>query len=152
MYTEQEVTNIQSHKQDQILSIVGITRVLAKNYKTVITKFSDHNLGLKMAEEIIVRGYCAIYMAHMDESDFEEMLTNTLAYFATGLYDCEKLSGIAHVNGQAFYVSGWRYTPETHNNAGYWFDIYTFQEYQDAHKCITMLKAIGAELEKLHNN
>ena len=114
--------------------------------------FGEYNKGLKMAEEIIVRAFCTIHMAHMDESDFEEMLTNTLAYFATGLYDCDKLSGIAHVNGQAFYVSAWRYTPETHNNAGYWFDIYTFQEYQDAHKCITMLKAIGAELEKLHKN
>ena len=151
MYTEQEVTNIQSHKQDQILSIVGIAKLLSKNYKTVITKFSDHNLGLKMAEEIIVRGYCTIYMSHMDESDFEEMLTNTLAYFATGLYDCEKLSGTGYGNALSFNVSGWRYTPETHNNAGYWFEIYEFNKADDAIKCVAMLKAIGAELEKLHN-
>jgi hypothetical protein len=149
MYKQHQVTNIQLNKKEQILTIVGSATLLAKNFKAV--KFSDAGLGLKMAEEIIVRAYCTMYMAHMHVMNFEEMLTNTLAYFATGLYDCEKLSGIAHVNGQAFYVSGWRYTPETHNSAGYWFDIYTFREYQDAHKCITMLKAIGAELEKLHN-
>jgi hypothetical protein len=148
MYTEQEVTNIQSHKQDQILSIVGITRVLAKNYMAV--KFSEAGLGFKMAEEIIVRGYCAIYMAHMDESDFEEMLINTLAYFATGLDDCEKIS-IFSIADFVFEVKAWRYTPETHNDAGYWFDIYTFEKNEDAEKCVAMLKAIGAELEKLHN-
>jgi hypothetical protein len=151
MYTEQEVTNIELNKQEQIFSIIGIANLLSKNYKTVITKFSDHNLGLKMAEEIIVRGYCIIYMAHMDESDFEEMLTNTLAYFATGLYDCEKITGIG-LNHHIYPVSAWRYTPETHNNAGYWFDICTFEKQQDAEKCVAMLKAIGAELEKLHNN
>jgi hypothetical protein len=150
MYTQHELTNIELNKQEQIFSIVGSATMLVKILKPF--DFGEYNKGLKMAEEIIVRAFCTIHMAHMDESDFEEMLTNTLAYFATGLYDCDKLSGIAHVNGQAFYVSAWRYTPETHNNAGYWFDIYTFQEYQDAHKCITMLKAIGAELEKLHKN
>jgi hypothetical protein len=150
MYTEQEVTNIQGNQQEQLGNIIVNVRYLANHYMAV--KFSEAGLGFKIAEEAIVRAYCTIHMAHMDESDFEEMLTNTLAYFATGLYDCEKLSGIAHVNGKAFYVSGWRYTPETHNDAGYWFDIYTFQEYQDAYKCITMLKAISAELEKLHKN
>jgi hypothetical protein len=39
MYTEQEVTNIQSNKQEQILTIVGIAEVLAKNFKAV--KLSD---------------------------------------------------------------------------------------------------------------
>jgi hypothetical protein len=146
MYKQHQVTNIQLNKQEQIFSIVGITRVLAKNYMAV--KFSEAGLGFKMAEEIIVRGYCAIYMAHMDESDFEEMLTSTLAYFATGLYDCEKINrSMLH-----YYVKGWRYTPETHNNAGYWFDIYTFEKNEDAEKCVAMLKAIGAELEKLHKN
>jgi hypothetical protein len=150
MYTEHELTNIELNKQEQIFSIVGSATMLVKILKAF--DFGEYNKGLKMAEEAIVRAYCTIHMAHMDESDFEEMLTNTLAYFATGLYDCEKLSGTGYGNALSFNVSGWRYTPETHNNAGYWFEIYTFQEYQDAHKCITMLKAIGAELEKLHNN
>ena len=150
MYTEHELTNIELNKQEQIFSIVGSATMLVKILKPF--DFGEYNKGLKMAEEAIVRAYCTIHMAHMDESDFEEMLTNTLAYFATGLYDCEKLSGTGYGNALSFNVSGWRYTPETHNNAGYWFEIYTFQEYQDAHKCITMLKAIGAELEKLHNN
>ena len=149
MYTEQEVTNIELNKQEQIFSIVGITRVLAKNYMAV--KFSEAGLGLKMAEEIIVRAYCTIHMAHMDESDFEEMLTNTLAYFATGLYDCDKLS-ISSIADFAFELRAWRYTPEMHNNAGLWFEIYTFQKNHDAFKCGKMLKDIGAELEKLHKN
>jgi hypothetical protein len=149
MYTEPEVTNIQLNKKEQILTIVGSATLLAKNFKAV--KFSDYNLGLKMAEEIIVRGYCTIYMAHMDESDFEEMLTNTLAYFATGLDDCEKIS-IFSIADFVFEVQAWRYTPETHNNAGHWFEIYAFQKKHDAEKCVAMLKAIGAELEKLHNN
>jgi hypothetical protein len=149
MYTEQEVTNIQSNKQEQILTIVGIAKVLAKNFKAV--KLSDYNLGTKMAEEIIVRGYCTVYLDYMNESDFEEMITYTLAYFATGLYDCEKISG-GGINANIYTVAAWRYTPETHNDAGYWFDIYTFIKNQDAEKCVAMLKAIGAELEKLHNN
>jgi hypothetical protein len=155
MYTEQEVTNIRNNQQEQLESIIVNVSILADHlmrYHFKAVKFSEAGLGFNIAEIIIARAYCTIHMAHMDESDFEEMLTSTLAYFATGLYDCEKISGDAHANGQDFYVSGWRYTSETHNNAGYWFDIYTFQEYQDAHKCITMLKAIGAELEKLHKN
>jgi hypothetical protein len=149
MYTEQEVTNIQSNKQEQILTIVGIAKVLAKNFKAV--KLSDYNLGTKMAEEIIVRGYCTVYLDYMNESDFEEMLTNTLAYFASGLYDCEKLSGIGYGNAQTYNVCGWRYSPETHNDAGYWFQIYAFEKSYDAEKCVKMLKAISAELQMLYN-
>jgi hypothetical protein len=149
MYTEHELTNIQSHKQDQILSIVGIATMLVKILKPF--DFGEYNKGLKMAEEAIVRGYCTIHMAHMDESDFEEMLTNTLAYFATGLYDCEKISG-GGINANIYPVAAWRYTPETHNNAGYWFHIYTFEKISEAIKCAAMLKAIGAELDELQKN
>jgi hypothetical protein len=149
MYTEQEVINIRYNQQEQLKSIIVNVRYLANHFMAV--KFSEAGLGFKMAEEIIVRGYCAIYMAHMDESDFEEMLTNTLAYFATGLYDCEKISGIG-LHSENFPVSAWQYTPETHNDAGGWFGIYTFKKINEAIKCAKMLKAIGAELEKLHNN
>ena len=149
MYTEQEVTNIQGNQQEQLKSIIVDVRYLAKHFKAV--KFSDAGLGFKMAEEIIVKGYCTMVMAHMDESDFEEMLTNTLAYFATGLYDCDKVS-VSSIADFAFELRAWRYTPEMHNNAGLWFEIYTFIKNQDAFKCGKMLKAIGAELEKLHNN
>jgi hypothetical protein len=147
MYTEHELTNRQSNNVEQMRTIILSATALVKILKPF--DFGEYNKGLKMAEEAIVRAYCTIHMAHMDESDFEEMLTNTLAYFATGLYDCDKTS----VRGEVFYVvSGWRYTPEMHNNAGYWFEIYTFEKSEDAEKCVAMLKAIGAELEKLHNN
>jgi hypothetical protein len=149
MYTEQEVTNIQGNQQEQLGNIIVNVRYLANHYMAV--KFSEAGLGFKIAEETIIRGYCIIYMSHMDESDFEEMLTNTLAYFATGLYDCEKIS-IFPIADFVFEVQAWRYTPETHNDAGYWFEIYAFQKKHDAEKCVAMLKAIGAELEKLHKN
>jgi hypothetical protein len=149
MYTEQEVTNRQSNQQEQLGNIIVNVRYLANYYMAV--KFSEAGLGFKIAEETIIRGYCIIYMSHMDESDFEEMLTSTLAYFATGLYDCEKIYSSSLLQF-GFCISAWRYTPETHNNAGYWFDIYTFEKSEEAEKCVAMLKAIGAELEKLHNN
>ena len=149
MYTEHELTNIELNKQEQILISIVNVKLLAKLLKPI--SFTDYNHGLKIAEQIIVRGYCTIHMAHMDESDFEEMLTNTLAYFATGLYDCDKVS-IFSIADFVFEVQAWRYTPETHNDAGHWFEIYAFQKKHDAEKCVAMLKAIGAELEKLHNN
>jgi len=149
MYTEQEVTNMQANKVEQILISIINVKLLTKLLMPL--GFSDYNHGLKMAEDAIVRAYCTIHMAHMDESHFEEMLTNTLGYFATGLYDCKKIS-IFSIAEYVFGVQAWQYTPETHNNAGHWFDIYTFQKEQDAEKCVAMLKAIGAELEKLHKN
>ena len=120
MYKQHQVTNIQLNKKEQILTIVGSATMLAKNYP--LLRFPEYNKALKMAEEAIVRAYCTIHMAHMDESDFEEMLTNTLAYFATGLDDCEKIS-IFSIADFAFEVKAWCYTPETHNDAGYWFYI-----------------------------
>jgi hypothetical protein len=149
MYTEQEVTNRQANNVEQMHSIIFSGKLLAKFLKPC--DFGVYNKALKMAEEMIVRAFCIIHMAHMDESDFEEMLTNTLAYFATGLYDCEKLSG-GGINANIYPVAAWRYTPETHNDAGYWFHIYNFEKINDAIKCAKMLKAIGAELEKLHKN
>jgi hypothetical protein len=149
MYTEHELTNIELNKQEQILISIVNVKLLTKLLKPLI--FTDYNHGLKIAEQIIVRGYCTIHMAHMDESDFEEMLTNTLAYFATGLYDCDKVS-IFSIADFVFEVQAWRYTPETHNDAGHWFEIYAFQKKHDAEKCVAMLKAIGSELEKLHKN
>jgi len=147
MYTEQEVTNIQNNKSTQLAAIIVDVRYLAKELKDV--KWGKDNKPLQKVEEMIVRGFCTIYMAHMDESDFEEMLTNTLAYFATGLYDCEK---VQYFSIKLFNLVGWQYTPETHNDAGYWFDIWKFEKDYDAKKCVAMLKAIGAELDKLHKN
>ena len=147
MYTEQELLNIKKNKSEQFANVIVIAGLLTKLLKPV--KFSDYNRGLKMAEEIIIRSICTIDMGNMDESDFEEMLTSTLAYFATGLYDCDKTS----VMGEVFYnVSGWRYTPATHNDAGHWFHIYDFNKENDAQRFAFMLKTISAELEKLHNN
>jgi hypothetical protein len=149
MYTYQEITNRQANNVQQIRTIILSAKALAKILNPF--DFGEYNKGLKMAEEIIVRGYCTIHMSHMHENDFEEMLTNTLAYFATGLYDCEKIS-IFPIADFVFEVQAWRYTPETHNNAGHWFEIYAFVKKQDAEKCLEMLKAISAELEKLHKN
>ena len=108
-YTKAETENIQNNKSTQLAHIVVDARLLAKHLKPV--KWGEDSNGLQIIEEIIVRGYCTIYMAHLEESDFEEMLTNTLAYFRTGLYDCEKIST---VNGKYYYVAGWRYTDDTH--------------------------------------
>jgi hypothetical protein len=149
MYTEQEVINIRFNQQEQLKSIIVNVRYLVKILKPL--SFTDYNHGLKIAEQIIVRGYCTMVMSHMDESDFEEMLTSTLAYFATGTYDTEKAS-ISSLMEFTFNVKGWRYNFETHNNAGHFFDIYTFQKEYDAKKCVEMLKAISSELEKLHKN
>jgi hypothetical protein len=149
MYTEQEVTNMQANKVEQILISIVNVKLLTNILKEL--SFTDYNHGLKIAEQIIVRGYCTIHMAHIDESHFEELVDNTLAYFATGLYDCKKIS-IFSIADYVFEVQAWQYTPETHNNAGHWFEIYLFQKKHDAEKCVAMLKAIGAELEKLHNN
>lgn len=148
-YTEQEVQNIQNNKSTQLASIIVDARYLAKELNEA--KWGEDNKPMQKAEEMIVRAFCTIYMAHMDESDFEEMLTNTLAYFATGLYDCEKIciSSLLHF---VFCISAWRYTDATHNDAGHWFDIWEFEKDYDAEKCVKMLKAIGAELDKLHNN
>jgi hypothetical protein len=150
MYTEQEVTNIELNKQEQILISIVNVKLLTKLLALPLS-FKDYNHGLKIAEQIIVRAYCTIHMAHMDESDFEEMLTNTLAYFGTGLHDTDKLS-ISSIADFAFELRAWRYTPEMHNNAGLWFEIYTFQKNHDAFKCVKMLKEISLELEKLHKN
>jgi len=146
-YTKAETENIQNNKSTQLAAIIVDVRYLAKELKDV--KWGKDNKPLQKVEEMIVRGFCTIYMSHMDESDFEEMLTNTLAYFATGLYDCDKIIG-NHCAHSIFNISAWRYTDATHNNAGYWFDIWEFEKDYDAEKCVAMLKAIGAELEKLH--
>ena len=149
MYTEPEVTNIQNNKSTQLAAIIVDVRYLAKELKNV--KWGKDNKPMQKIEEMIIRGFCTIYMAYMDESDFEEVLTNTLAYFATGLYDCEKISG-GGISANIYPVAAWRYTPATHNDAGYWFHIYNFEKISEAIKCVAMLKAIGAELDKLQKN
>ena len=149
-YTEQEVQNIQNNKSTQLATMIVDARYLAKELNEA--KWGEDNKPMQKAEEMIVRGFCTIYMAHMDESDFEELITNTLAYFATGLYDCDKVTVTNNFVMKKSYVAAWRYTDATHNNAGYWFDIWTFEKDYDAMKCRAMLKAIGAELEKLHVN
>lgn len=149
-YTEQEVQNIQYNKSTQLAAIIVDSRNLVKYLKDV--KWIDDNEPVHMIEEIIIKGFCTIYMAHLDESDFEEMFSNTLAYFRTGLYDCEKVTVRNNFAMKKSYVAAWRYTPDNYNNAGYWFDIYAFDKEYDAMKCRAMIKAIGAELDKLHVN
>ena len=100
--------------------------------------------------ELIVIRYCNIYMSHMSASDLEEIVENTLGYFNTGLYDTKKTTGTMADFTSSFNVRAWAYTPLTHNDGGHWVYIYTFDNINDAHKCITMLKEIEAELKKIN--
>ena len=101
--------------------------------------------------ELIVIRYCNIYMSHMSASDLEEIVENTLAYFNTGLHDTNKTNRMNVINRQpSYHVRAWVYTPDTHNDAGEWFCVYTFEKSEDAQKCIEMLKEIEAELKKIN--
>ena len=146
-YTIEELTNIRKNKSQELAEVIVIAGLLAKLLKPV--RFSDYNRGLKMAEEIIIRAFCTIQMGHLEQSEFAEFVSNVLSYFATGLYDCDKIS----VRHDKYYnVAGWRYTFCTHNDAGDWFHIHDFDKEDDAHRLSYMLKLISDELEKLHKN
>ena len=147
-YTIKETANINENKDGYLTFIVFTARHIAKFLKPV--EWSKENTGLKLIEDIIIVGHCCMYMSHMDKFDFQKIAKNTLAYFKTGLYDCDKIRGMAHVNKSSYDVYGWVYTPETHNDAGERFYIYRFANSEDAHKCITMLKEIEGELKRLN--
>jgi hypothetical protein len=142
-----EVQNIQENKTDGINLIITKAKELATQLKRA--KFGERNNASNLIEEIIIIGYCTMYFSHMTESDLQEIVENTLNYFKTGLYDTEKISHIMS-GGVWLHVRAWVYTPDTHNDAGGWFHIYTFVEIVDSYKCITMLKEIESELKKIN--
>ena len=152
-----EVSNIQENVTDCIKQMIARAQSWATHLKSA--EFRERNHGRDVIQDIIVIGYCAVFMSHMNESDLEEIVENTLGYFSTGLYDTEKITGTArtnvpthttHVDKPSFEIRAWVYTPDTHNDAGEWFLIYAFEKSDDAHKCITMLKEIEAELKKIN--
>ena len=142
-----EVSNIQENVTDCINQIITKTKSLSTHLKFAV--FGECNDGRDLIQDIIVVGYCTMYFSHMSASDLEEIVENTLAYFNTGLYDTDKISHIMG-GGTWFHVRAWVYTPDTHNDAGGWFHIYTFGKIDEGYKCITMLKEIESELKKIN--
>ena len=142
-----EVSNIKENVTDCIKQMIARAQSWATHLKS--PEFRERNYGRDVIQDIIVIGYCAVFMSHMSASDLEEILENTLAYFKTGLYDTEKISHVIS-GGTWFHVRAWVYTLDTHNDAGGWFHIYTFDNMHDADKCITMLKEIESELKKIN--
>ena len=142
-----EVANIQENVTDGINQIFSFLKSLSTHLKPV--EIGKQNMGRDLIQDIIIVGYCTMYMSHMSSSDLEEIVENTLAYFKTGLYDTDKISHIMS-GGTWFHVRAWVYTPDTHNDAGGWFHIFTFDDIYDADECVTMLKEIEAELKKLN--
>ena len=143
-----EVLNIKENVTHYINEMIFRARLLSDAFKR--SGFGERNNGRDLIEEMIVIGYCTMYMSHMSASDLEEIVENTLAYFKTGLYDTNKTTETASKYNSYFIVRSWVYTPDTHNDAGEWFRIYSFEKSDDAHKCITMLKKIEAELKRLY--
>ena len=142
-----EVIYVKNGMTDCLNQIIIRSQSLATQLKRA--KFGERNNASNLIEEIIVVGYCAMYFSHMTESDLEEIVENTLEYFKTGLYDTDKISHIMG-GGIWFHVRAWVYTPETHNDAGYWFHVYTFGKIDDGYKCISMLKEIESELKRIY--
>jgi len=143
-----EVSNIQENKTAYLNSIIMHAQLLEKHLKPV--KFGENNEGRRLIVNIIILANCAKYLSHMSASDLEEILENVIEYFKTGLYDTDKTKVYERVDALPFDVRAWVYTPDTHNDAGEWFLINTFDNSNDAHKCITMLKEIESELKRLY--
>lgn len=147
-----EVLNIQENKTAYLNSIIMHAQLLEKHLKSV--KFGEINEGRRLIFNIIILSNCAKYLSHMSASDLEEIVGNTLEYFKTGLYtglyNTNKTTGTTHNEKSSFDVRAWVYTPDTHNDAGHWVYIYTFEKSEDAQKCIQMLKEIEAELKRLY--
>ena len=142
-----EVSNIQENVTDCINLIITNAKQLEAQLKRA--EFGERNMGRDLIQDIIVVGYCTMYMSGMTSSSLQQIIENTLEYFKTGLYDTDKISHIMS-GGTWFHVRSWVYTPDTHNDAGGWFHIFTFDDIYDADECITMLKEIEAELKKLY--
>ena len=143
-----EVSNIQSNMNIHIHAMIFCAKGLAKEIKRA--EFGERNNGSDLIEKIIVFGYCAIYMSHISTGDLEEIGENVLGYFKTGLYDTNKTTGTTRNEKSSFDVRAWIYTPDTHNDAGHWVYIYTFDNIYDAVECINMLKEIEGELKRLY--
>jgi hypothetical protein len=143
-----ETANIQENVTEGIKQMISRAHSLSTQLKRA--ELYKKNNGRDFIREIIVIGYCTMYFSHMSASDLEQILENTLEYFKTGLYDTDKTSIHVGVDGTSFDVRAWVYTPDTHNDAGEWYHIYTFDNFFDAHKCITMLKEIEGELKRLN--
>ncbi len=143
-----EVSNIQENVTDCIKQMIARAQSWATHLKS--PEFLERNHGRDVIQDIIIIGYCAVFMSHMSASDLEEILENTLDYFRTGLYDTNKTTGTTRDHNSSFDVRAWVYTPDTHNDAGEWYHIYTFDNFFDADECITMLKEIEAELKKIN--
>jgi hypothetical protein len=145
-----EAANIIKNKWAYLNSIIMHAQLLEKHLKPV--KLCENNEGRRLIFNIIILAYCTKYLSHISTSTLEYILDNTIAYFATGLYDTDKITGnvVSSVDGLSFDVRAWVYTPDTHNDAGEWFHIYTFGKSNDAHNCITMLKEIESELKRLN--
>ena len=143
-----ESANIQENVTDGINQIITNAHLLTQQLKRA--ELYKRNNGRDFIRDIIVIGHCTMYMSDMTSGSLQELIENTLEYFKTGLYDTNKTSIYAGVDGTSFDVRAWVYTPDTHNDAGEWFRIYTFQKSNDACKCTIMLKQIESELKRLH--
>ena len=143
-----ETANIQENVTDGINLIITKAKELATQLKRA--KFGERNNASNLIEEIIVIGYCTMYMSGMSSSSMQEVIENTLEYFKTGLYDINKTTGTTRDYNSSFIVRAWVYTPDTHNDAGEWFYIHAFDNFFDADECITMLKKIEAEFKRLY--
>ncbi len=140
--------NIRVNNEGHLLQIIENTLSLSMHLKPV--KWGDENEGLRLLEEIIVKSYCTFYFSHLEKNDFNEIVENTMGYFNKGLCDCNK--NLLGDHGICYPVSGWVYTPDTHNDAGEWFQIFVFTKSEDAGNCVIMLVAISNQLEKLYAN
>ena len=139
-----EVANIQENVTDGIKQMIAHAHELATYLKR------PGFLGRDFLQEIIVVGYCTMYMSGMSSSSMQQIIENTLEYFNSGLYDTNMTTGRTSKYNSSFIVRAWVYTPDTHNDAGEWFCIYTFNNSEYADKCITMLKEIESELKKIN--
>lgn len=142
-----ESANIQENVTDCINKIFRDLKSLSTHLKPV--EIGKQNMGRDFIQDIIVTGYCTMYMSGMTSSSLQGIIENTLDYFRTGLYDTNKTTGTTRNDKSYFDVRAWVYTPDTHNDAGEWYHIYTFDNFFDADECITMLKQIEAELKRV---
>jgi hypothetical protein len=143
-----EAAHIKENVTDCISLMITRAQSLSENLKRA--EFVERNMVRDLLGEIIVIGYCTMYMSEMTSSGLQEIIENTLAYFKTGLYDTDKTTGNVHFINHSYYVRSWVYTPDTHNDAGEWFYIHSFNNIHDADDCINMLKEIESELKKIN--
>jgi hypothetical protein len=142
-----ETANIQENVTAYLNSIIMHAQFLGKHLKPV--KWHEIDEGRRLIVNIIILANCAKYLSHMSTGNLEEIVANVLEYFKTGLYDTNKTTGTTRDHNSSFIVRAWVYTPDTHNDAGEWYHIYTFDNFFDADECITMLKEIEAELKRV---